>query len=122
MASAIRLEHFGSNTTKASCLLAVRRIGTRDQRVDWLRIETWGKLAETFDRYCGKGSRVSVKGRVRGEFYNRDGGSRGGELRQVIVAEQIEFLSSRPAEREPDSDPEPTGEGDGLRVVKGGRR
>lgn len=82
MASAIRLEHFGSNTTKASCLLAVRRMGTRDQRVDWLRIETWGKLAETFDRYCGKGSRVGVKGRLRGEFYNRDGGTRGGDLRR----------------------------------------
>lgn len=120
MASAIRLERFGSNTTKASCLLAVRRIGTRDQRMDWLRIETWGKLAETFDRFCAKGSRVGVKGRLRGEFYNRDGGTRGGDLRQVVVAEQIEFLSNRPAAEPEPQEPEP--KGDGLQVVKGGRR
>lgn len=34
-----------------------------------------------------------MKGRIRGEFYNPDGGDRGGQLRTVVVAEEIVYLT-----------------------------
>ena len=96
IATDIRLQEFpardGEPRAKASFLVAVRRPG-KDQAPDWVRVETWGRLARNLVRFNGKGSRVLVGGRLRGEFYNRDGGERGGELRSAVVAETIAFLS-----------------------------
>ena len=77
---------------KASFLCAVRR-RDRTQEPDWVRVETWGVQARNLVRFNGKGSRVAVTGRLRGTFYNPDGKERGGQLRLVVVADQITYLS-----------------------------
>jgi single-stranded DNA-binding protein len=77
---------------KASFLCAVRR-RDRTQEPDWVRVETWGVQARNLVRFNGKGSRVAVTGRLRGTFYNPDGMERGGQLRLVVVADQITYLS-----------------------------
>ncbi|MGH7643578.1 MAG: single-stranded DNA-binding protein, partial [Candidatus Dormibacteria bacterium] len=97
VASPVRLEEFPSTAkgpqTKASFLCAVRR-RDRHQEPDWIRVETWGVQARNLVRFNGKGSRVAVLGRLRGSFYNPDGKERGGQLRLVVVAEQITYLSA----------------------------
>ncbi len=98
VATDIRLQEFGdvgagTGKTKATFLLAVGR-PIRNAEPDWVRVETWGKQAQNLVRFNGKGSRIAVSGRLRGQFYNPDGGERGGQLRLIVVAEQIQFLGA----------------------------
>ena len=81
-------------TVKASFLLAVRRAVRGATEPDWVRIETWGKQAENLVKFNGKGSKVAVTGRIRGQFYNPDGGKTGGQLRTSVVADEIVYLTS----------------------------
>lgn len=96
IATDIRLQDFtrsdGEIKTKASFIIAVPR-RVKDGPPDWIRIEAWGGQARNLPRFNRKGSRIAVDGRVRGEFFNRDGGTRGGELRLVVVAEGITYLT-----------------------------
>jgi single-strand DNA-binding protein len=110
IASDIRLREFPGaegTRTKASFVLVVPR-PRRDADPDWVRIETWGKQAENLVRFNGKGSRVAIRGRLRGRFFNPNGGERGGELRTSVVAEEITYLGTRPSA--PASAPAPVAE------------
>lgn len=97
IATEIRLQEFnkasGGTLYKASFLLAVSP-PVKTAQPDFVQVETWGTTAQNLVRFNGRGSRISVKGRVRGQFWNPDGGTRGGKLRQVVVAQQIEFLGA----------------------------
>lgn len=98
IATDIRLQDFGNAEadnakTKATFLLAVSR-PIRGSEPDWVRVETWGKQARNLVRFNSKGSRIAVSGRIRGQFYNPDGGERGGQLRISVVADQIQFLGA----------------------------
>jgi single-stranded DNA-binding protein len=106
VASDIRFQEFpaaggGEARAKASFLMAVRRsVARRDgvkREPDWIRVETWGVQARNLVKFNEKGSRIAVTGRIRGQFYNPDGGDRGGQLRSVVVAEEIVYLTSPPA-------------------------
>jgi single-stranded DNA-binding protein len=97
VASDVRVQEFMAAgkpepQVKASFLCAVRR-RDRTQEPDWVRVETWGVQARNLVRFNGKGSRVAVTGRLRGTFYNPEGKERGGQLRLVVVADQITYLS-----------------------------
>ncbi|MDA8331884.1 MAG: single-stranded DNA-binding protein [Candidatus Dormibacteraeota bacterium] len=97
VASEVRVQEFiaagkPDPQVKASFLCAVRR-RDRTQEPDWVRVETWGVQARNLVRFNGKGSRVAVTGRLRGTFYNPDGKERGGQLRLVVAADQITYLS-----------------------------
>lgn len=108
IATDIRLQEFdaltstGQRKAKASFLLAVNR-PVKDADPDWVRVETWNGQARNLVQYNRKGSRIGVTGHLRGEFYNPEGGERGGELRTVVAAEEIVYLS---APRVPDQAPE----------------
>src|SRR5258708_15643210 len=102
IASEIKLQEFaaragGEAGAKASFLMAVRRAGGRRTEgrpmADMIRVETWGTQARNLVKFNDKGSRLAVKGRIRGEFYNPDGRDRGGQLRTVVVAEEIVYLT-----------------------------
>jgi single-stranded DNA-binding protein len=109
--SEIRTEEFqsksgdGTKKVRATFILANRRRG-REGEPEWLRIETWGKQAENLIRFNGKGSKVTVVGHLSGQFYNPDGGSRGGQLRQKLVADSISYNSAPRSAHEAQSEPE----------------
>ena len=97
VASEVRVQQFiaagkPEPQVRASFLCAVRR-RDRTQEPDWVRVETWGVQARNLVRFNGKGSRVAGTGRLRGTFYNPDGKERRGQLRLVVVADQITYLS-----------------------------
>lgn len=102
IASEIKFQEFpasgsGEARAKASFLMAVRRAIRRTdskQEPDWIRVETWGTQARNLVKFNQKGSRIGVTGRIRGQFYNPDGGDRGGQLRSVVVAEEIVYLTA----------------------------
>ena len=59
----------------------------------WVRVSTWGRLAEHTNTYLNKGSRIYVQGRIA----VRDYLARDGEKKYSIdvTADRVEFLSSR---------------------------
>jgi single-strand DNA-binding protein len=102
IATDIRFQEFptsgsGEGRAKASFLMAVRRAVRRSEsksEPDWIRVETWGTQARNLIKFNQKGSRIGVTGRIRGQFYNPDGGDRGGQLRSAVVAEEIVYLTA----------------------------
>ena len=66
-----------------------RRDG-QEQGADFIRIVTWGKQAETCDRYLSKGRQVAVHGRIQtGSYKNKDGVT---VYTTDVVADNVEFL------------------------------
>jgi single-strand DNA-binding protein len=70
------------------------RNGGKEQRTEWHRVVAFGKLAETCERYLGKGRQVYIEGRLTTRVYEAKGGS-GKRYRTEIVARQIRFLDRR---------------------------
>ena len=62
-----------------------------DQGADYIRIITWGKRAETCDRYLSKGRKVAVSGPLRtGSYKDRDGKT---VYTTDVWANEVEFLT-----------------------------
>ena len=62
-----------------------------DQGADYIRIITWGKRAETCDRYLRKGRKVAVSGPLRtGSYKDRDGKT---VYTTDVWANEVEFLT-----------------------------
>ena len=69
------------------------RSGEREQRTEWHRIVTWGKLAETCSEYMAKGKQVYVEGRLQTrEWEDRDGNKR---RTTEVNANQVLMLGRR---------------------------
>jgi single-strand DNA-binding protein len=113
IASDIQLREYGSGADvkrKATFLLAVPR-PVKDGTPDFIRVETWGKQAENLVRFNRKGSRIAVSGRLRSQFYNPDGGTKGGELRSSVVADEIVYLTPPRSKESPSTDGPAAGKG-----------
>ena len=65
--------------------------GERQERTEWHRIVTWGKLAENCAKLLGKGKQVYVEGRLQTrQWDDRDGNKR---YTTEIVANTMQILS-----------------------------
>lgn len=87
------LRFTASGTAVANFTLAVDRPflnaqGKRD--ADFIRIVTWGKLAENCSNYLGKGRLVAVEGRLQVRSYQTPDG----QTRTIteVIAEKVQFL------------------------------
>lgn len=66
--------------------------GERQERTEWHRIVTWGKLAETSAKLLGKGKQVYIEGRLQTRSWDdRDGNKR---YTTEIVASTMQVLGS----------------------------
>ena len=73
--------------------IAVRRLYSKENAVDFFNMTAWDKTAEFCQRYLTKGSRVMVEGRIQTYSYEgKDGTTKSGVDIQV---ENIEFGSSK---------------------------
>lgn len=65
---------------------------------DFFRVECWKKLAENVSKYCHKGSKVLVEGRLKTEEYEKDG-----KKNKVykIIAYAVEFLDTKSSDEKP---------------------
>jgi len=71
--------------------------GERKQQTEWHRITVFGKNGENVAKYCKKGSKVSVQGRIHySEYTDCDGNKK---YTTEIIADEVYFLD--PAKREP---------------------
>lgn len=93
------LRYTSSNIPVASFTLAVNRNFTNqngEKEVDFINIVAWKKQAENIHKYCFKGSKVAIDGRLQTRTYE----DQNGQKRYVteVVSENIEFLSTKKEE------------------------
>lgn len=66
-----------------------RNTGERIEHTEWLRVKSFGKLAESVDKYLRKGRLVTVEGRIRTEKWQHSDGS--DRYSTWIYADDIRF-------------------------------
>jgi len=75
-----------ANVSVATTERYTDRNGGKQQRTEWHRIVAFGKLAETFERYLGKGRQVYVERRLTTRAYEAKDGSGNGNCGGVIYS------------------------------------
>lgn len=84
----LELRHTGSGKAVLNMNIAVNDY---HDEVHWFRIVLWNKQAENTMKYCGKGSKVAISGRLSTSKYNDNSGKE--IVNTEIVAVGIDFLS-----------------------------
>ena len=94
LATDVELRDVGQDMQVASFLLAVDRPG-KDE-ADFVRVSTWNKQAEVCAQYLAKGRKVGVDGRLRSSSWEDSDVNKRNAIE--VVANRVEFLSSREKE------------------------
>lgn len=81
---------------KARCKFSVAVNDRYRDDTDWFQVTVWGKQGEACNEYLDKGSRVLVRGQVRGHAYTRKDGSPAMSL--DLDAREVVFLGSTASE------------------------
>ncbi len=82
--------------------------GEKKEKTEWVRIATFGKLAEIAGEYLKKGSQVYVEGRLQTREWEKDGVKR---YTTEIIADRMQMLGGKAPEGNaaaPAKKPEPT--------------
>ena len=66
--------------------------GEKQERVEWINITAFGKLAEICAQYLSKGKQVYIAGKMRTDKYEKDGVTK---YSTKIIADQIQMLGGR---------------------------
>jgi len=98
--------------------LAVNRVRSRSEEVDFFDISAWRELGETIANYKKKGDPILLEGRLQFRTWEAQDGSKRNKV--DVVADNIQFLSGR-ADSE-DGAASGGGGGQARRGGGGGRR
>ena len=63
-----------------------------DDKVEWVNLVFWEKLAEIAGKYCDKGSFILVTGRLQTQKYDKDGVT---HYKTEIIAQNMQMLSGK---------------------------
>ncbi|CUO79555.1 Helix-destabilizing protein [Roseburia hominis] len=87
------LRRTGSGKAVTSFNLAVERnFKSDDQEADFINCVCWGKVAENTERYCSKGSMVSVDGRIQTRNYENNQGQK--VYVTEVIADSVQFIQT----------------------------
>ena len=75
-----------------------------ERETDFLNIVVWRSLGENCHKFLKKGSKVGVVGNIQSRSYDATDGSK--RYVTEIVAEEVEFLSTKTADDQPKSSSE----------------
>ena len=98
LATDVELRDVGQDMQVATFLLAVDRPG-KDE-ADFVRVSAWKKQAEVCAQYLAKGRKVGIDGRLRSSSWEDSDGNKRNAIE--VVANRVEFLSSRGKEEAAD--------------------
>ncbi|WP_336511088.1 single-stranded DNA-binding protein [Bhargavaea massiliensis] len=89
------LRNLSEGRVQTSFVLAVNRRfrNDRDNDADFVLCTAWGKAAVNTVKYCGKGSLVSIGGRLQSRTYEKDGNR---VYVTEVVSEEVRFLATKP--------------------------
>ena len=71
--------------------LGVRR---DKEATDFINCEAWGAVADLLEKYCSKGSKIGVCGKIRNESYEKDGKK---VYKTYILVSDVDFYSASKA-------------------------
>ena len=71
--------------------LGVRR---DKEATDFINCEAWGTVADLLDKYCSKGSKIGVSGKIRNVSYEKDGKT---VYKTYILVSDVDFYSAAKA-------------------------
>lgn len=74
-------------------LAVERNFKSDDQEADFINCVCWGKIAENTERYCSKGSMVSVDGRIQTRNYENNQGQK--VYVTEVIADSVQFINTR---------------------------
>lgn len=74
--------------------LAVNRLLKKNE-ADFINCTAFGKTAETLQKYCKKGHRIGVQGRIHTSTFEKNGEKRNG---YTIIVENFYFLQDKKTE------------------------
>jgi single-strand DNA-binding protein len=94
--------------------LAVNRVRSRSEEVDFFDISAWRELGETIANYKKKGDPILVEGRLQYRTWEAQDGSKRSKV--DVVADNVQFLG-RPGDSSDDGGGAPAGGG----ARRGGR-
>ena len=94
--------------------IAVNRVRSRSEEVDFFNISAWRELGETIANYKKKGDPILVEGRLQYRTWEAQDGSKRSAV--DVVADRVEFLGRSDAEAGASSD------GGGGQAQRGGGR
>jgi len=95
------LKQIGADKVVASTGLAINRRwkdagGEQHEEATFVEIEAWGRTAELVGQYLRKGSPAYVEGRLKLDSWDdKESGQK--RTRMKVVAENVQFLGTRPA-------------------------
>ena len=84
--------------------IAVDRITKQgeEKKADFPRIVTFGKLAETCNKYISKGKMVGISGHLQTGSYEKEDGQK--VYTTDVIADRVDFLSPMQKEESPSDD------------------
>jgi single-strand DNA-binding protein len=88
--------------------LAVNRVRSRNEEVDFFDISAWRELGETIANYKKKGDPILVEGRLQYRTWEAQDGSKRSKV--DVVADNVQFLG-RPGDSSDDGGAAPAGGG-----------
>ena len=95
--------------------LAVNRVRSRSEEVDFFDISAWRELGETIANYKKKGDPILLEGRLQYRTWEAQDGSKRSKV--DVVADNVQFLGARG-----DSDDSASSGGGGGQARRGGGR
>jgi single-strand DNA-binding protein len=95
--------------------LAVNRVFSKNEEVDFFNVSAWRELGETVANYKKKGDPILVEGRLQYRTWEAQDGSKRSAV--DVVADRVEFLGGRS-----DSDDGASSGGGGGQARRGGGR
>ncbi len=95
--------------------LAVNRVRSRSEEVDFFDISAWRELGETIANYKKKGDPILLEGRLQYRTWEAQDGSKRSKV--DVVADNVQFLGGRS-----DSDDGASSGGGGGQARRGGGR
>ena len=102
------LRYIPSGQAVTSFTVAVNRVynsqaGEKKEEVSFIRVVVWARLAENCNEYLKKGSPVFVEGRLQSRSWEAQDGTKRSTIE--VVAQSVQFLSSRGSRNEEPSMP-----------------
>lgn len=86
------LRFTGSGVPVVNFGLAVNRVRSRSEEVDFFDVAAWRELGETIAEYKKKGDPILIEGRLKFDQWQSEDGTNRNKV--SVVADNVQFLSS----------------------------
>jgi len=86
----IELKYTANNKELANFSIASNQY---NDKISWFDCVAWGNTAEVMHKYCKKGSRIAVEGRIEQQTWEDTQGNKRSKIQ--VVANNVQFLDKK---------------------------